>query len=103
VPVGVVAILLYYLERVEGLRAPRVAFAIALVSGYWVRFFLLSRVARELVQALRPSLPLPAAEPSFWVSASSASVSALGMWFWAWPMIGLALFSPFALLAILPL
>jgi hypothetical protein len=103
VPLGAVALALYYLERVEGMRVPRLPFAAALLLAFWLRFYVLSLVAREFVQLLRPSLPLPAAGPAFAAAACSASVSALGLWFWAWPMLVLAQFAALAMLAAVPL
>jgi len=102
-PVGAVALLLYYLERVEGVRTPRVALAAGLVLAFWFRFHVLALLAREFVQALRPSLPLPSTDPGWATLACSASLSALGLWFWGWPLLGLARFSVFAVLGLVPL
>jgi hypothetical protein len=102
-PLGVVGLSLYYLERVEGFRTPRAAFAVAFMLAFWFRFYVLAGLAREFVQVLRPTLPLPAAAPNWASLAVSASVTALGLWFWAWPILGLARISVFALLAVLPL
>jgi hypothetical protein len=102
-PLGTVALLLYYLERVEGFRTPRLALAAALVLAFWLRFYLLALLAREFVHVLRPALPLSAAAPS-WVSvACTASVAAFGLWCWAWPMLALGRLSVFAVLGLLPL
>jgi hypothetical protein len=102
-PLAVVGLALYYLERVEGLRAPRLAFAVAFVLALWFRFCVLAGLAREFVSVLRPTLPLTAAAPSWAKLAASASVAALGLWLWAWPMLAFARLSVFALLAALPL
>ena len=103
IPLGAVVLLLYYLERVEGMRVPRGAFAAVLVLAFWLRFYVLSLLARDFVQVLRPTLPLPAAPPSFASVACSASVSALGLWFWAWPVLSLAQLSAWAVLGAIPL
>jgi hypothetical protein len=102
-PLVVVGLALYYLERVEGLRTPRLGFAIAFVLALWFRFYVLAGLAREFVQALRPTLPLPAAAPGWAKLAASASVAAFGLWLWAWPLLAFARLSVFALLAALPL
>jgi hypothetical protein len=102
-PLAAVVLLLYYLERVEGLRTPRAVFAGALVIAFWFRFQTLAQVARELVQWQRPGLPLTAATPTAVQLASSASIAALGLWLWAWPLLWLGRMSALALLAALPL
>jgi hypothetical protein len=102
-PLGTVALLLYYLERVEGFRTPRLVLAAALVLAFWLRFYLLALLARDFVHVLRPTLPLPAAAPSWVNVACTASVAAFGLWCWAWPMLGLGRLSVFAVLGLLPL
>jgi hypothetical protein len=102
-PCAAVALLFYYCERVEGLRTPRVGLAALFVLVFWLRFHILAGLSREFVSALRPSLPLAEASRSFARLACSASISALGLWLWGWPLLGLGRLSIFAVLALLPL
>ena len=101
-PCAAVLLLFYYCERVEGLHAPRPALAAGLVLAYWLRFRVLASLARAFVQALRPSLPLAAANLPWANLACSASISALGLWLWGWPLLGLGRLSVFVAFSLLP-
>jgi hypothetical protein len=102
-PCALLLLLLYYLEAVEGVRAPRPLLAAGLVAAFWMRFLALSRLSREFVYRLRPGLPLPAAEPSWPQLVGCASLAALGAWLWAWPLLAIGRLASLALLGMVPM
>lgn len=102
-PLATVLLLVYYLERIEGMRAPLLPMAALIAIAFVLRFTWLARLARELVEAAQPGLPLSAAPPSFVSMTSSALISALGLWLWAWPTLLLGRASVYAVLLLAPL
>jgi hypothetical protein len=101
-PLATLFLLVYYLERIEGMRAPLLPVSGLVVIAFVLRFMWLSRLARELVQAAQPGLPLSAAAPNLVHSASSALLSAFGLWLWAWPTLILGRLSIFAVVLFAP-
>jgi hypothetical protein len=101
-PLALCVLAIYYLERVEGVRSLRPAFALMLVLAFWLRTLWLSRVARGYALAIRPSLPVAAEVPPAIDVICTASVVALGLWTWLWPLAAMALLSPLAVAAVLP-
>ncbi|MBC7173365.1 MAG: hypothetical protein H5U40_13080, partial [Polyangiaceae bacterium] len=78
----------YYFEEVEGVRSLRPAFGMLLVLAFWGRAYFLAQVARSVVV---PLLPKGAALPEmrFFDVARTASVVAIGLFFWSWlPVVG---------------
>jgi hypothetical protein len=102
VPLLLTAAAVYYLERVEGVRSLRPLFALLLVLGFWLRSYALSRVAHGYALAIRPSLPVVAPLPRAVDVVGTASVVALGLIVWLWPLAAMALLSPLAVAAVLP-
>ncbi len=101
-PLALLALAVYYLERIEGVRSLRLPLALALAFGFLFRGVRLSRVARAYALALRSTLPV-SLEPTRSVDvACTAGVVGLGLWVWLWPLAGVALLSPFAVAAVLP-
>jgi hypothetical protein len=106
IPLATVCLALYYLEVIEGVRTLRAPFALLLAAGFVFRASVLSRLARVFVQELRPGLPMPAPDPNGQALAklwATSAVAGLGVWAWLWPLFWLAQFSPFAILALVPL
>jgi hypothetical protein len=106
IPLATVCLALYYLEVIEGVRTLRAPFALLLAASFVFRASVLSRLARVFVQELRPGLPMPAPDPNGQALAklwATSAVAGLGVWVWLWPLFWLAQFSPFAILALVPL
>jgi hypothetical protein len=101
-PLALCAIGLYYVERVEGIRSLRLPFALLLVFAYLVRSVALSRVARRYALAVRPSLPVASARPAWSDVVVTAAVVGFGSWLWLWPLAGMALVAPLAVIAVWP-
>ncbi|MDH5676030.1 MAG: DUF4129 domain-containing protein [Myxococcales bacterium] len=102
-PLSLLAIAIYYFERVEGVQGLRPVFALLTVLGFGYRCLRLSRLARRHAVAARPTLPIseqPA--PAVDVLLTSAVV-AVGLWLWCWLLVPLALVSPWAALLGLPM
>jgi len=102
-PLALTALGVYYFERVEGVRSLRVAFAVLLVLGFWLRAILLSRTARSYALAIRPTLPVVDTPPQPVELCCTASVVGFGLWIWLWPLSAMALLSPWAVAAVFPL
>lgn len=98
-PLALIAIAIYYLERVEGVRSLRPLFALALVLGFVARSLLCSRVARSYALTIRPSLPVVDPLPARIDVAVTALVVGFGLWLWLWPLAGMALLTPLAVAA----
>lgn len=101
-PLLITALAVYYLERVEGVRTLRPVFALLLVLGFWLRAYVLSRVARGYALAIRPTLPVVEPMPRAVDVVNTASVVGLGVVVWLWPLTAMALLSPLAVAAMLP-
>lgn len=99
---ALVAIGLYDLERVEGVRSLRPAFAVAITLAWWWRALRLGAVARAYALTFRPNLPMSVGARSAWDAVCTASVVGLGMWLWLWPMGAVVLVSPLLVAAVLP-
>lgn len=102
VALALVAICIYDLERVEGVRSLRPAFAVALTLAWWWRALRLGAVARAYALTLRPSLPMPEGARSAWDAVCTASVVGFGVWLWLWPMGAVVRVSPLLVAAVLP-
>ncbi|HKP62132.1 MAG TPA: DUF4129 domain-containing protein [Polyangiales bacterium] len=104
VPLACVCLALYYLEVIEGVRVFRPLFAFAMALGFVFRALTLSRLSRSLVHEFRAGLPLYEAARGDWLRLTwTAAVAGLGVWVWLWPLAWLAQFSPFAMVALVPL
>ncbi|MFI5305927.1 MAG: DUF4129 domain-containing protein [Polyangiales bacterium] len=101
-PFTLLALTVYYLERVEGVRSLRLLFALLLVLAFHLRSLQLSRVARAYALLLRPSLPVSERPTPPLDVICTASVVELGLLVWLFPLAGLAVLSPFAVAAALP-
>src|SRR5689334_12627549 len=95
-PLALLAVGVYYLERVEGVRSLRWAFALLLVLAWAARGVALSRVARGYALVIRPSLPVVEPLPARSDVAVTALVVGFGLWVWLWPLAGMALVAPLA-------
>ncbi|HMI94295.1 MAG TPA: DUF4129 domain-containing protein [Polyangiales bacterium] len=98
-PLALLAITIYSLERVEGVRSLRPLFALALVLAFVARSVVCSRVARGYALTVRPSLPVADALPARLDVAVTALVVGFGLWVWLWPLAGMALVAPLAVAA----
>jgi hypothetical protein len=86
--VGWVVLLVYYFEEVEGVRTLRPLFGALLALAFWGRAFLLAGVARRIVLPLVPT-GATVAPMRFVDVARTASVVAIGLFFWLWlPVVG---------------
>ena len=93
----------YYLERVEGVRAPLPVFGLGCALAYVFRFARLSRLARELTALLAPGLPLTAAAPRALELAGTAVLAGAGACLWTALFVMLGRISVFLVFAFLPL
>lgn len=95
------AVGLFYVERVEGVSTMRLPFAALLVLGYYGRALLLASAAATAVRLDWPDAPTSAAH---WVGRLRlASVVALGLSFWLWPLALASWVGPLGLALVLPL
>jgi hypothetical protein len=101
--VAAVFLVLYHVERVEGVRSARPLFAFMLVLAWWARALLLARAARDTVKRAweRAELPDGAGRPLDVVR--TASWVGLGLWVWLWLLLGVSLLGPFVVPLALPL
>jgi len=86
-PLAVLAFLLLYVERVEGVRALRPAFGVAAALAWSVRAVLLGACCRAHVRALWPA---SAPESSVGHAAATARTAAwfgVGLWAWGWWLV----------------
>ena len=95
-------LLVYYVERVEGIRSLRPLLAFVLVLAWWGRSLMMARAARESVQMLWPGAAIPedAGRPIDVVR--TASVVAMGLWVWLWLLVGASLLGTFAVPLVVP-
>ncbi len=102
-PIALLALGIYYLERIEGIRTLRPLFALALTVAYLARCVSLSSLARTYALELRPTLPINVerAHPASVVTTSG--VVGLGLWMWLWLLVGMAVLSPLAVIFVWPL
>ena len=101
--VSAVVIAIYYLERVEGVRSLRPAFAVMLVLAWWGRALLQARSARAATRLLWEGVPIgPEAGRAVDV-VRTASVVGAGLWIWLWLLVGAMVIGPVGLLLCAPL
>jgi hypothetical protein len=101
-PLAVLGIALYYVERVEGVTLLRAPFALALATAWWVRALGLVGVAREHVRRLWDGVPIPegAGEPT--AVLRTAAWTGIGLWAWSWLVVLGALAGPIGVTAVTP-
>ncbi len=94
---------LYYLERVEGVRALRPVFACALVAGFAARAVVLGRWAGRRAQHELAQSGVHGALASRASMVRAALWVGFELWFWLWPAVVLIRVDPWLLPALLPL
>ncbi|MGD8863289.1 MAG: DUF4129 domain-containing protein [Myxococcales bacterium] len=101
-PLYLLALGIFYLERVEGVRSLRPLFAAAAAGAFLYRGVALSRVSRAYALAIRPTLPVAVERPRAVDLATTAAVVTLGLWVWLWPLAALGMLSPYAIAGLWP-
>ena len=101
--VSAVVIAIYYLERVEGVRSLRPAFAVMLVLAWYGRALLLSRSARAATRLLWEGVPISPDAGRAVDVVRTASVVGAGVWVWLWLLVGAMVIGPVGLLIVAPL
>ena len=103
-PLALLVLALYYFERVEGVRSLRPLFALLLVLGYGVaRAAAVRGGARATRSRSGRACPCRCRRRARSTCCSTAGVAGVGLWVWLWPLALLALLSPWAVAAVLPL
>lgn len=95
-------LLVYYVERVEGIRSLRLLLAFILVLAWWGRSLLMARSAREATRMLWDGAPIPDDAGRAVDVIRTASVVAMGLWIWVWLLVGASLLGPLAVPLVLP-
>jgi hypothetical protein len=101
-PLAAVLLALYAFVHVVGVRPPLALFGLLCALAYWSRFRGLSRLARELVFALHPSVQTGGRAGSLG-GFNTAMVAGMGSWFWAVALLAAAQSSLTVLLVCFPL
>jgi hypothetical protein len=101
-PLAAASLLIYDLQRVEGVDTPLWPFGVLFAVAYWARFVLLSRLARQFVEVLSPGLLVTAQPPNPLTVASTAAIAGAGLCLWALPLLLLGRLSVVAMIAALP-
>lgn len=97
------ALALYYVERVEGVRALRPAFAVAFVAAFSLRAQVLSSWARRRAAALlSPYGVSPTAGPGHLAMRASLWMT-FDLWLWLWPLGLAAQLDPWLVAVLWPL
>ena len=102
-PVAAMVLLIYYLERVEGVRSVRSVLAMGLILAWWARAYMLSRQSRVATKMLWDGADRQTAAPEGLAIVRVASVVALGLWCWLWVLVAASLLGPLAVVLVLPL
>jgi hypothetical protein len=100
--VALVPLVIYWLERVEGVRGLRPAFALALVAAFALRALALAGAARTYALALWPAMPLPEGAGRAVDIVRTALVVAAGLWVWSWLLVAASLGGGLAVAVVLP-
>ncbi len=100
--VAAVILGVYYVERVEGVTALRLPFALALVLAWWARAVLLGRAARAAARTLWDARPREEAGRPADVLRTSIVVG-LGLWVWSWLLVLGSLAGALGVALVLPL
>ena len=96
-------LLVYYVERVEGIRSMRALLGFVLVLAWWGRSLLMARSARDATRMLWAGARIPDEAGRAVDVLRTASVAAMGLWIWAWLLVGASLLGTFAVPLVLPL
>ena len=99
-PLAAVLLALYACVHVLGVRPPFALFGLLCALAYWARFRALSALARELVSALAPRVPLGERATGLF---NTAMIAGIGSWCWAAALVGAAQSSLTLLFVCLPL
>jgi len=100
--VGAAVLLVYYVERVEGIRTLRLPMAAVLVLAWWVRAIMLARSAREATRMLWDGASIPDGAGRALSVVRTASIVAMGLWCWLWVLVGASLLGTFGVPIVLP-
>ncbi len=100
-PLALIVLLLFYFERVEGVRNLRMLFAGAVVLCWWLRSVVSAREAKRAALTIWPRLNVDEDAGRLIDIVRTASWAGLGLWCWswlvlppvliAWPLAGLAI------------
>lgn len=97
------ALLVYYLEFVEGIRSLRWLCALVIVGAWNIRVGIMSAVVRDITSRLVVRDAIILAEPTTAQVVSSANLAALGLIGWSAFLATGALFHPLVVAGLLPL
>ena len=95
-------LLVYFVERVEGIRSLRPLLAFVLVLAWWGRSLMMARAARDSVRMIWPGAVIPQGAGRAVDVVRTASVVAMGLWVWLWLLIGASLLGTLAVPLVLP-
>jgi hypothetical protein len=95
-------LLIYYLERVEGVRSLRPWFALALALAWCVRAVLLGRLAGRCVDQLLGADDAARRHGPASSLVAGAVFAGAELWLWLWLLIAAVHFDPWLALAVLP-
>lgn len=102
-PLAALPIAIWYVERVEGVRALRPVLAIAIALAWAARAVGLGRVARAHVRRLWAEAAIPEDAGRASDVARAAAWTGAGLWGWAWLLVLGALAGPIGVALVLPL
>jgi len=95
-------LLVYYVERVEGIRGIRPLLAFVLVLSWWGRALLGASAARHAARLLWDAVQIPEGAGRPVDVIRTASVVGLGVWVWLWLLVGASLLGTLAVPFVLP-
>lgn len=98
--VAFAVLLVYYVERIEGVHSLRPLLALGLVLAWWGRALLIGRAARRVVRGLWDAEEDPGTVLSM---VRTAGVTGLALWLWSWVLMGASLAGPVGIAIVLPL
>ncbi len=80
---ALMGLLVFYVERVEGITSLRLPLALGLVLAWWARAYLVGRAARRVARGLWDAEDEPGAGDPL-TAVRTASAVGVGLWLWAW-------------------
>jgi hypothetical protein len=100
--VALVVLVIFWLERVEGVRGLRPLFAAGLVAAFALRAVMLSAAVRAYARALWPAMPLPEGSGRAVDVVRTALVVGAGLWMWSWVLVAASLGGALVVALVLP-
>ncbi len=95
-------LLVYYVERVEGIRSIRALLAFLLVLAWWGRAILMARAAGDATRMLWDGATIADGAGRPVDVIRTASVVGMGLWIWLWLLVGASVLGPMAVPLVLP-